>query len=334
MMDSANFILKIFGLSQNPNTKDYIMVLQDGYCENCGRQYIELTHKQCILCHLKSNVSENEQIDNFIQEIQSKINYNDTMFEWIPYNQLNNIKSNYYTMFEWIPYNRFNNIKEINKDDNTTAYSAVWKDGPLYYGFIKNEFTRKPDEKVTLKCLHSNSQNMINEFLNEIRNNLLEAFSISKRNNIKTLKICGISQHPDTKDYIMILQYVRCKNCGNIHIWYISCHIDYLKRNFTNWTSGDENIDNFIQKKQLETFQPFEMTFGTSNLVFEWIPYNQFNDIKVIVGNNFTTIYSAIWKDGPSSYNSYKKKFTRELDKIVGLKCLCNSTNTTILNEV
>ncbi|UZO27817.1 uncharacterized protein OCT59_020004 [Rhizophagus irregularis] len=29
----------IHGISQNPDTKDYIIVLQDIYCEKCGEKY-------------------------------------------------------------------------------------------------------------------------------------------------------------------------------------------------------------------------------------------------------------------------------------------------------
>ena len=50
------------------------MVLQVVYCELC-------------------NTSGNEEIDDLIQEMQSKIdNQVDWVFEWIPYNQFSNIK--------------------------------------------------------------------------------------------------------------------------------------------------------------------------------------------------------------------------------------------------
>ena len=57
------------------------------------------------------------------------------------------------------------NIKEINKSDFATIYSATWNDGPLYYGYY-NKYTIKPNKKVVLKCIH-NSQNIVNEFLND-----------------------------------------------------------------------------------------------------------------------------------------------------------------------
>src|SRR5438046_1461297 len=135
----------------------YIMVFQDEYCEKCGEKYTNVKYKWCEPCqmnYLKKNftnwTSGNEEVDDFIQEKQPKINdYNDVIVEWIPYNQ-------------------FNNIKEIRKDDFTTIYSAIWKDGPLYYCFYKKEYVRKLGNKqVALKYLY-NSQNITNELLNKI----------------------------------------------------------------------------------------------------------------------------------------------------------------------
>ena len=70
--------------------------------------------------------------------------------------------------------------------------------------------------------------------------------------------------------------------------------------------------------------------------VFEWIPYSQFSHIKEIGKGGFATIYSAVLKDGPLSYNYNKKEWTRELNKEVALKRLRSSENITdeFLNEV
>ena len=77
-----------------------------------------------------------------------------------------------------------------------------------------------------------------------------------------------------------------------------------------------------------------------NHIVFEWIPYNQFSDIKEIGRGGFATVYSAIWKDGPLKYD-YKEKYeyTRNSNYAnypVALKCLHNSQNITseFLNEV
>ena len=62
-------------------------------------------------------------------------------------------------------------------------------------------------------------------------------------------------------------------------------------------------------------------------MVCEWIPFNQFNEIKEIEENDFAIVYSAIWKDGPLHYDCFKKEWTRESNKKVDLKCLYNFKN-------
>src|SRR5829696_8748204 len=100
-----------------------------------------------------------------------------------------------------------------------------------------------------------------------------------------------------------------CKKCGEQYTdidwyWCKQCQIDNLKGNFTNWTSRNEKIDNFIQEMQLIINSPWD-------IVFEWIPYNQFSDIKVIGRSGFAIIYSAIWNDGPLKYDGNTKKYVK-----------------------
>jgi hypothetical protein len=117
----------------------------------------------------------------------------------------------------------------------------------------------------------------------------------------------GISQNPDTSDYILV---------QNNHI-------------NLNWISGNEKIDNFIQERLLNTTSYY-------GVVFEWIPYNQFNEIKETSKNGSITVYSAMWKNGPLFYNEQYTKYTRDLNKEVALKCLHNLQNPvdSLINEV
>src|ERR1700748_263851 len=131
---------------------------------------------------------------------------------------------------------------------------------------------------------------------------MIKSYSI--KDNNKILNVYGISQNPDTKDYIMVLQDGFCKKCGEKYTnikyeWCKPCQIDNLKENFTNWTSGNEKIDNFIQEMQLKINHQWD-------IIFEWIPYNQFSDIKVISRSGYAKVYSAIWKDGPLNYDKYE----------------------------
>ena len=93
------------------------------------------------------SISGNKKVDDLIQEMQLKIKNNDIIFEWIPYNQ-------------------FDNIEEINKGNFAIVYSAIWNDGPLQYNNYE-KYSRQSCKEVALKCLH-NSQNISSEFLNEV----------------------------------------------------------------------------------------------------------------------------------------------------------------------
>jgi hypothetical protein len=102
-----------------------------------------------------------------------------------------------------------------------------------------------------------------------------------------------------------------------------------LKQNFANWASGNEKIDEFIREMQMKVN-------NYNDIIVEWIPYNQFNDIKEIGKGGFAIVYSAIWKDGPLKYDDDKMEYKRTSNKEVALKCLFNSQNITneFLNEV
>jgi hypothetical protein len=118
-----------------------------------------------------------------------------------------------------------------------------------------------------------------------------------------------------------------CVKCGNKYQsksdkWCRSCQINYLKNNFTNWTSGNEKIDDLIQKNQLKINEYYDT-------IIEWIPFNEFIEIKEIGKDDLAT---AIWKEGPLYYSKSNRKFKRKSNKEVLLKYLYISNN--FLNEV
>src|SRR5207247_1344451 len=81
-----------------------------------------------------------------------------------------------------------------------------------------------------------------------------------------------------------------CENCNQKCLATLYCEYcvqNYLKANFPNWTSGNNDIDNLIQKSQMETLMP--------NKVIEWIPYNNLQNIKYLTSGGFSEIYTADW---------------------------------------
>uniref|UniRef100_U9UBQ0 Protein kinase domain-containing protein n=1 Tax=Rhizophagus irregularis (strain DAOM 181602 / DAOM 197198 / MUCL 43194) TaxID=747089 RepID=U9UBQ0_RHIID len=124
-----------------------------------------------------------------------------------------------------------------------TVYSAIWKDGPLYFNCNNLKYTRDSckggfatiylatwnDKKVALKCL-DNLQNSNIELTNEAR-----AYSTARSiDDSNILKIYGISQNPNTEEYVIVLHYA---NGGD----------------FNNWISVNENFKYFSWEKKLGT---------------------------------------------------------------------------------
>ena len=107
------------------------------------------------------------------------------------------------------------------------------------------------------------------------------------------------------------------------------CLRNYLKSRFSNWTSGNDNIDNLIKKCQIETLRP--------NVVIEWIPYNNLQNIEYLSKGGFSEIYTADWIDGGyEEWDSEEKQLKRFGTLKVILKRLQNveSANRSWFDEV
>src|ERR1700729_4119445 len=111
--------------------------------------------------------------------------------------------------------------------------------------------------------------------------------------------------------------------------WCKACNEKHFQQNFENWTSGNVDIDKFIQDIQLS---------ANKNKVLEWIPYDRFYDIEYIAKGGFGKIYKANWIDGYIfSWDNENKNWHRPFsNRFVALKSLKNSKNVTIefINEV
>src|ERR1700722_1873330 len=79
-----------------------------------------------------------------------------------------------------------------------------------------------------------------------------------------------------------------CEECKNIR-----CDAKRFQQNFKNWTSGNNDINKFIQDTQLSIHSEFAIL-----KVLEWIPYDRFCNIKYIAKGGFGKVYKANWIDG------------------------------------
>ena len=116
--------------------------------------------------------------------------------------------------------------------------------------------------------------------------------------------------------------------------------IDPLRRGLPCWPSGNNDIDDLIQKCQMETIHPSK--------IVEWIPYNSLQNIKYLTKGGCSEIYTAVWIDGcyyewdikeqelkrfGSQYVILKKLENVESANQNWLEEVCNLKNLIIINS-
>ena len=95
---------------------------------------------------------------------------------------------------------------------------------------------------------------------------------------LKCAKNGSLLNYLNTNDII-------CEKCNNI------CNVKHFQLNFKNWTSGNNDIDKFIQDTQLSAH-------NNALKALEWISYDRFYDIEYIAKGGFGKVYRANWIDG------------------------------------
>jgi hypothetical protein len=120
-----------------------------------------------------------------------------------------------------------------------------------------------------------------------------------------------------------------CENCQEecLATFYCEyCVRNYLRSKFSNWTSGNNDVDELIQKCQIESISP--------NKIIEWIPYDSLQNVKCLTDG----IYSADWINGYYEEWDSKEQQLKRSDntKRVILKRLKNveSANKSWFKEV
>ncbi|UZO07122.1 uncharacterized protein OCT59_027420 [Rhizophagus irregularis] len=174
-----------------------------GICGECnepgtGEKWCQPCNSKRFKDNFKNWTSGNKDIDEFIQQ-----------------SQLNAVHHMKY--LEWIPFENFKDITYITKGGFGKIYSAKWPEGCIYFWNIENqEWKKYVDKKVALKSL-DNSSCLSTEFLNEIKSHLQIYL-------LDVIQCYGITQDPNTKDYMMVLNY--CED-GNLRNYYMNNESSY-----------------------------------------------------------------------------------------------------------
>src|SRR5947207_2236840 len=90
--------------------------------------------------------------------------------------------------------------------------------------------------------------------------------------------------------------YKKCNECNKrrktLEDSHQICHVCFtLKTIFKPKKSGNKIIDDFIRHTQISLVKSEEK--------MEFVPYDQFKDVKFIDEGGFSKIYKATWIDGP-----------------------------------
>ncbi|CAG8484536.1 670_t:CDS:2 [Paraglomus brasilianum] len=86
----------------------------------------------------------------------------------------------------------------------------------------------------------------------------------------------------------------QCEECFSSRTGYNYCNYcnsELFQNNFSNWTSGSEEIDNFIQEAQLEA--------TNVRSVLEWIDYKEFTNVEHLANGGNSSVFTAYWPRGP-----------------------------------
>ncbi|CAB4392001.1 unnamed protein product [Rhizophagus irregularis] len=104
--------------------------------------------------------------------------------------------------------------------------------------------------------------------------------------------------------------------------WCVTCETNFMKGRFPYWSSGNKDIDELIRHTQLNSSQTCDY--------LEWIPFEAFEMVKYIGSGGSSSVYSALWMEGPRLvWDEGLQEWTRTGPIKVALKRLDNSINIT-----
>ncbi|RGB25694.1 hypothetical protein C1646_771389 [Rhizophagus diaphanus] len=342
---------KVYGITQDPETMSYMIVLSCDICGKCKRLCNTIYFKR----NFESWTSGNKYVDKLIQDTQlsehSFDNYDIFVKEFI-FDEIlakNELVKNVKNALELIPYDGFYNFIETAKGKLGKIYIANWIDGYTmckWNNYIENLERRGQDMLVILKSIDNPD---IVKFIDKIstcyQGRNTENFDIYELERIISTeivkhhkKIYGITQDPITKNYMIVLSCNKCNICG---IYQPLCNVIYFQQNFGSWTSGNKHVDKFIQDTQLSehSFDKDVLDGREDVLVknaLEWIPYDRFYDIIYTAKGKLGKIYIANWIDGyMDKWDNYIKNFERTgQDMLVILKSIDKLDIVEFIDEI
>src|SRR5205823_3594070 len=106
-----------------------------------------------------------------------------------------------------------------------------------------------------------------------------------------------------------------------------SCNASHFRNDFDQWTSGNKQIDYFIQNTQIHAWDKY--------VVLEWYPWSTFSEIEEVGKGGYGTVFRAKPKVGRiDKWDHESNQWSRGYNGYVALKTMGDSESKDFMNEV
>jgi hypothetical protein len=189
----------------------------------------------------------------------------------------------------------------------------------LYFICLKLKFTETFHIPfIKYQKMNSNIYNKLSDdVINQIKN--FDRYFLTEEQKILIDKLIPNEELKERYNKYGLCE--ECKQPNTGYKWCQSCNSKHFQQDFNKWTSGNKEIDEFIQNLQLNA--------NCIEEILEWIPYKKFRDIEFLAKGGFGTVHKAIWIDGYIHNWDISQKKWKRWDTSIVLKCLYNSQNLT-----
>jgi hypothetical protein len=109
-----------------------------------------------------------------------------------------------------------------------------------------------------------------------------------------------------------------CNEINTEYKWCLTCNAAHFRNDFDKWTSGNKEIDYFIQNTQIHAWE--------WEFVLEWYPWENFSEVEEIGKGGYGTVFRAKPKVGRiSKWDHYNNQWSRSYVGYVALKTIGHS---------
>ncbi|CAG8647140.1 10325_t:CDS:2, partial [Ambispora leptoticha] len=199
---------------------------------------------------------------------------------------------------EWIPYEQLLKEKYFCENEFYEVYFAIWGKGRVISYDRESKSLIREEQGIVQLNLFSN----------------LDYLFCSLKSDGKD--IFGVSKDPCTQNFFLIQKPSYCLKCKLN--WNTTLNI-CPRCDFLPWTSGNDKIDEILINYQIQ-FRGFKY----HNWI-EWISYDNFNKLELMVEEQDFDVYKAIWEPGRiTDFEEETKRLVKQKESDVQLNIYSN----------